>query len=454
GSRALVVAPARGADAAVVGLQLPAGGSAGDTVDVEVRLAAVARGADVGTVRLLLDARQVAEAPLPALAPYAEQLVRLRATLAGSAGTVVARAVVASGGDREARNDTASAALEVSDVPAVVFVSAAPDFDARAALGVARGALGLPVRGFYRVAPGQWRREESMAVVPEAAVRAAAQEAGLLILHGDTTVFGAPRALGRGALALFAPPRPSGDEEGGEWYASAAPASPLAAALSAVAWDSLPPLELGAGAPPGEWTGLQARLGREGPTRPAVTGVEGGRRVVVVGVGGLWRWQFRGGAAAAAYGGLWGGILDWLAAGRGELRAAVAEANVVRAGEPLVWRRGGADSVAAVVLARRGDHAAATDSVVARFAAGQRTATTPGVAPGVYDVRGPGGEAVLAVSASRELLPRRPALRGGPVGDGATADRAPRLRDAWWAYVLPLLLLCGEWMARRRLGLR
>jgi hypothetical protein len=45
-------------------------------------------------------------------------------------------------------------------------------------------------------------------------------------------------------------------------------------------------------------------------------------------------------------------------------------------------------------------------------------------------------------------------VRTGAVGDGATADRAPRLRDAWWAYVLPVLLLCGEWLSRRRLGLR
>jgi hypothetical protein len=255
GSRALVVTPARGADAALVALQLPAGGSARDTLDAEVRVGADARGADVGVVRLLLDDRRVAEAPLPALAPYAEQLVRLRVPLAGSAGAVVARAVVASRGDREARNDSASASLEVSDVPAVVFASAAPDFDARAALGVARGALGLPVRGFYRVAPGQWRREESMAPVAEDAVRAAVREAGLLVLHGDTAVFGPPRALGRGALALFAPPRAADDDEGGEWYAVGAPPSPLAAALSAAAWDSLPPLELGAGAPAGEWVG-------------------------------------------------------------------------------------------------------------------------------------------------------------------------------------------------------
>jgi len=184
-----------------------------------------------------------------------------------------------------------------------------------------------------------------------------------------------------------------------------------------------------------------------------VTGFEGARRVAVVGVGGLWRWQFRGGVATAAFSALWGGILDWLAAGRGDRRAALPEGGVVRAGEPVVWRRGGTDSVAALVLTRRGA-TAAPESLAVRFGAGERTVSTPGLAAGVYDVRGPGGASVLAVSPARELLPRRAALRAGPVGGGATSDRAPRLREAWWAYVLPLLLLCGEWLSRRRLGLR
>lgn len=453
GSRAIVLAPARGPDAGVVGLTLPPSASERDTVVAEVLVGADARGAGAGTVRVLLDDRVAGEAPVAALAPYAEQAVRVSVPLTGRAGTLVARAVVATAGDREPRNDTAAVAVEVSDVPAVVFVSAAPDYDARAALGVVRGALGLPVRAYYRVAPGAWRREESLAPVDEATVRTAAREAGLLVLHGDTTVFGPPRALGRGALALAAPPRPAGDEEGAEWYATGAPPSPLAPAMSAVMWDSLPPIELAAGAPRGNWVGLEARLGRQGPPRPAVTGFDGARRVVVVGVGGLWRWQFRGGVATAAFQALWGGILDWLAAGRGDRRAAVPEGGVLRAGEPVPWRRGGADSVAALVLAPRGG-ARPADSLVVRFATGERTTTTPGLAAGVYDVRGPGGASVLVVSAPRELLPRRAALRAGPLGGGATSDRAPRLREAWWAYVLPLLLLCGEWLSRRRLGLR
>jgi hypothetical protein len=317
---------------------------------------------------------------------------------------------------------------------------------------VVRGALGLPVRAYYRVAPGAWRREETLAPVEESVVRGAARDAGLLVLHGDTTVFGAPRALGRGALALVAPPRTTA-EGGAEWYATSAPPSPIAPALSAVAWDSLPPLDLAGGAPRGDWVGLEARVGRQGAARAAVSGVDAPRRVAVVAAGGLWRWQFRGGAAGEAFSALWGGILDWLAAGRGDRRAAVPELGLLRAGDAVTWRRGGADSAAALVLTRRGG-SARPESLTVRFASGERTATTAALPAGVYDVSGPGGASVLTVSPARELLPRRATARSAAVGGGATADRSPRLRETWWAYVLPLLLLSGEWMARRRLGLR
>ena len=36
----------------------------------------------------------------------------------------------------------------------------------------------------------------------------------------------------------------------------------------------------------------------------------------------------------------------------------------------------------------------------------------------------------------------------------AAADAAPRLRDKGWAYALAILLLCAEWILRRRRGMR
>jgi hypothetical protein len=183
--------------------------------------------------------------------------------------------------------------------------------------------------------------------------------------------------------------------------------------------------------------------------------------VVTVAASGFWRWQFRGGAAADAFGGLWGGIFDWLAAGRGDQRAALPAEGVVRAADPVRWRRGGLDSTVVVALRRRVPTAAPqrndtarVDSVTLHFTGGASVAESRPLAPGVYDVQAPGGTAVLAVNAARELLPRRPTLRAGPVGSAPAADLTPRLRDLGWVYGLALLLLCAEWLLRRRVGLR
>jgi hypothetical protein len=110
--------------------------------------------------------------------------------------------------------------------------------------------------------------------------------------------------------------------------------------------------------------------------------------------------------------------------------------------------------VVQLTLVRRGAPARA-DTVTLRFAAGARVSESPGLPAGVYDVRAPGGAAVLAVNASAELLPRRPTVVAGPVGGGApTAGEAPRVRDSGWPYAAAALVFCAEWVLRRRRGLR
>jgi hypothetical protein len=220
-----------------------------------------------------------------------------------------------------------------------------------------------------------------------------------------------------------------------------------------VPWDSLPPLDLGPAPAAGAWTALQAGA-RGGGTRAAVVGADGPRRVLVAAAGGFWRWQFRGGPPSEAATALWGGLFDWLAAGRGDARAAVPELAAVRAGEPVRWRRGGADSVVRVTLTSLGTTGGG-DTLVLGFPAGARTAESPARAPGVYVVGGPGGASLLAVNAGPELLPARPTATAGPVGSGApTAGAAPRVRDAGWPYAAAAALLCAEWVLRRRRGLR
>jgi hypothetical protein len=252
-------------------------------------VAADAAGAGPGRLTVALGTRVLAELPVAALAPYARAEVRARVPLAGAAGGAQAlRVAVRTAGDREPRNDTLALALDVTDAPAAVFVSGAPDYDARLLLGVLRGTLAAPVRAYLRVAPGQWRVEGTLAAVAESEVRRAAAGASVLVLHGDTAALGPPRALGRGALALVAPPA-QGDSAA-EWYATGAPPSPVAGALADVAWDSLPPLDVGA-APAGEWQGLVARERRRGAARAVVAGSEGGRR----------RWsRARGGSGAGS----------------------------------------------------------------------------------------------------------------------------------------------------------
>jgi hypothetical protein len=455
GSRVEVIGHPPASDMAVTALESPRAVVDGDSVLVGVTVAAGAAGAGAGTLTITLDGRTLAVTPLASLEPRAERTETMRIVIPAHDGLGVLRAIVAVPGDREPRDDTLGVAVEVSPAAGAVFVSTAPDYDARYALDVLRGAVALPTRGFFRVANGQWRIDGTLAPVTETDVRRATASAPLVVLHGDTGVFGAPRAATRGSLALL-PAIDITPTAAGEWYATAAPASPLSAALSGVPWDSLPPIDVSPVADDGGgwWDGLVAARARRFDRRVAVRGTVSGRRVVVVQASGLWQWRFRGGVAADAYAALWGGIFDWLAAERPDARAAVPTDGVVRAGDPVRWRRGtaGGDSVVRAVLVPRGSGQA--DTLVLRFGSGT-TVETPPLAAGVYDVETTGGPSLVVVNPSREWLPNRPVLRSGPIGGGSTGGAsAARLRSVWWVYLVLVGALCAEWISRRRLGLR
>jgi hypothetical protein len=71
----------------------------------------------------------------------------------------------------------------------------------------------------------------------------------------------------------------------------------------------------------------------------------------------------------------------------------------------------------------------------------------------------PARESLAGAAASRsgiaaEWVPRRPNISAGAVGEGAPLDLAPRARGVWWLALIALLALCGEWLLRRRIGLR
>ncbi len=449
GSRVIVVPHARSRDVAAVNLDVPRAIVGGDTVEARLTIGAGRGGSGGGTARLFLEGRLLAAVPFDSLGAYARREITVRVRVATGEGPAELRAVVSSAGDAEPRNDTLGTGLDVSRQPGAVFVSTSPDYDARYALAVLRGALALPTRAFYHLSPGNWREDGSYAPVTEAEVRAAFRDAPVAVLHGDTAVFGPPRDATRAPLALIVPT--TGD--GNEWYASAAPVSPLVAALGGVAWDSLPPLLVGGAEPRGQWRALEVRRGREALAHTIIAGDDSPRRVVVVAASDLWRWQFRGGASADAFTALWGGIFDYLASERADRRAAVPDARLVRAGEAVTWRRGApGDSAVTVVLMGRGGKA--VDTLHLRFASGSATTTSRPLAAGTYDATMAGGSAVLVVNASDELVPQPPGAVSAAVGGAPVRGAAPLARDTWWPYVLIVLILCGEWLLRRRAGLR
>jgi hypothetical protein len=490
GSRAVVWTSVAKPDVAVADLALPSAASGGDTVSVSVTLASGAVATGDGTLHLFLDGTNALSLPIPAMAPFAGTRLTGRLAVPRGTATALVKAVAEVASDVEPRNDTLAAAIEIGDRPNAVFVSTAPDLDVREALTVLRGALDVPTRAYLRIAPGVWRVEGSFAPIGEAEVRARAAAAGMLIVHGDTTWASAGTAAAPGAgansasaatgaapgaaaasvrplvaraaaKALWTPAPPTVVARAGEitrtpeWYANAAPASPLLAALATLPFESLPPVTL-AGPARGTMPVLTAQLGKRGEAVAAVAArEERGVRTVVISGSGWAGWSLRGGRGRDAFTALWGAIFDWLSAGRGDVRAARPVVSSVRAGEPVQWRRGGADTTVAVHVTRRGGSSAVdTSTLTLRFTTARFETSSAPLAPGVYDVDAPGGASVLVVNASREWVPRAPTIVAGPAAKAAGSSEAPRFADNSWPFVLALLLLCGEWLGRRALGQR
>ena len=96
--------------------------------------------------------------------------------------------------------------------------------------------------------------------------------------------------------------------------------------------------------------------------------------------------------------------------------------------------------------------------------AGSRSVTTPELAPGEYryavldgqaDTIGAGRFDVNAATAEMRpdrVEPEAP-VRSAAVTAGSAGVGRP-LRTSPWPYLLVILLLCGEWIVRRRSGLR
>ena len=450
GSTVEVFAAAPKIDAAVRAIELASVASPGDSLDLRVIISTAGAAVPASTITVRTgDGAQLAAAPLAATEAWSEREWRTRVRVPDKRDAVVLRAIVTANGDVERRNDTLTTILDVRGGPSAVFASTAPDQDSRFAMELMRSALKYGVRGFVRVAPGQWRDDATLAKVEESAVRDALAHAPVAVLHGDTALFGAPRALTHGALALIVPPK----DEDGEYFPTEAPASPLTPALSGVPWDSVPPITLGPAPIGTSWTALNARRARRFDDRAVVAGYDAPRRIAVLPVRGVWRWKFRGGRAADAFAALWGGVADWLVQGDADERAARAVQPWLREGDPVTWRRGVTrDSLVTVKLHR--DGASSDTSITLRFSDAATTTTTAPLRAGIWRATVAGGSSVFAVNASAEWVPRRPITARAAVTGPALSSSAASLRAGWWWYALVLVLLCAEWFMRRRIGLR
>jgi len=368
----------------------------------------------------------------------------------------------------------AGAWIEVSESSAgAVLVSLAPNWEARflipaldrLVLGGARGYLSLADGRFLEMGAGP-------RVVEASRVREAVRGARLLAVQAPPAdlppwLAGALRTHER-TLFLTAGP---GDVPGvgarvtgplpGEWYpAGPVPASPSAALLAEADLDLLPPVrELYAVEPGGTWSVIDASRNRRGEGRPLLTaGEDGTRRWALSAASDWWRWALRGNEPRRVYEGVFGGIVGWLVEDATPRLASLARTPAP--GEPPVWRiRPGSSDLTIQVLDEAG--AEVWSESVADPPA---EVVGPGLPAGRYDVlvtaTGPEGPVELRRPVDvepdpREFLPEPPSE---PLAIGAQpSPRAPvdvRSPRPVWPFFLAVLLLCGEWVWRHRIGLR
>jgi hypothetical protein len=356
-------------------------------------------------------------------------------------------------GDAEPRTDTRVHLVSVAATPGVVILAGPADWDSRFLFSTLREVAQLPVLGYVRLEADRWRSMRDLRVAPVGTVRRAARRADLLILKGGVG------DLARGSQARGIWSWPSGEtgesQIPGDWYLTAASNSPLASAFLGEPLDSFPPATQLTPMVPGprDWVALNAQLGRRGLQRPAIIGRESGRtRWVIVAADGLWRWAFRGGSSEQSYRSWIASTTSWLLAGADSIEGVARPVQrVVSNGRPIVmqWVGGAIPTPETVQWSSKAGEQVDT---LHFDGSGRATLWLP---PGEYRYRlGRGGSGTAVVEDySEELLPQRVTL-------SSHSPRATQLygrsaaRDWLWLFGICALAFSGEWLARRRLGLR
>lgn len=372
----------------------------------------------------------------------------------------------------------------------IVLVSLVPDWEPRVLLPILEAVTGLEGVGYLRLGDGRFLplvagSEPAVPVDPDTFADRL-RDAEILAVQGGLeepppwlvdVLSRHPRAIhlpGAGPGSALAG-LPTEEALPGEWAARTdLPPSPLSPFLAGIGLGSLPPLSTVL--PLSEPVPLIVALNAEGPgggNAPVLVLAEdeGSRRAVALAEG-FWRWGVRDGEARRAYRGLWGGVTSWLlaAAGDGAGEAVRPETRLQERGERLRWEVSGRpDGLELTLVPAEGTAGAELPRYRGPLLPDGALATTPPVEPGVYryDVRTPGGASPDSVVASGvvEVASWVPALRrlpleigeagvsAGPLEPAGVPQGGRPLRTHPLPYLLLLLLLCAEWIGRRRVGL-
>ncbi len=381
---------------------------------------------------------------------------RARATLRGPLpavppGAHVLAVAIRNAADSEPRDDARLLLVTVIPSPGVVLLASPPTWESKFLLETLRATTALPVRGYLEAERGVWRRAGDLQPVPSSEVANAARRADLLVTLGSNL----EPARGTRARGRWSWPGAARLGQSGDWYVGTLPATPIGAAFTGLAIDSFPPgtAVLEQSAPPGAWIGLTAQAGRRGMVRPVLIGRDSAQvRQLVTGIDGLWRWAFRGGSSEQGYRSLVASAVSWLLGGADSLTgSARLQREVVQRGRAAVFEWKGGGSAVPLPIEWSGGGGNRRDTLVFD-GAGRAEVWLP---PGVWQYRlSGGGQGTLAVEAySDEWLPGRTTITERPGSARGSRERIP-LRSWLWLFGLAVGAFAGEWLVRRRLGLR
>lgn len=440
-------------DVAVTQFDGPARVTAGDSLAIEVQLRAYG---DSGTDTVKVEIRSEQATLLTRKVTLKGGAASFRATLptrALPAGEHLLRAQLAGRPDGEPRDDARLLLVTVTATPGVVLLASPADWDSRFLYRTLKDVAQLPVRGYVRVENGRWRRMDDLSVVPADEVRQAAQRADMLVIKGS-----APEML-RGSRARGVWSWPSGESGetliAGDWYLSAGSASPVAGAFTGAPMDSFPPAIQITPIEPGarDWVGLTAQEGRRGVGRPVMTGRDSAvTRRVTVAADGLWRWAFRGGSSEQAYRSLVASTTTWLLGGADTVSGRARPVReVVQNSRPVTFEWVASSPATPLRIVLDAEKTSLEDTL--RFDGAGRAQLRLPVGRYRYRLEGGGSGTIAVEEYSDEWLPRPVVLADHPAAQRPSFART-NARQWIWLFGICVAALSGEWLTRRRLGLR